>query len=163
MSRGRKKQPDQLKRLKGTDQPCRMTGDMLPGEGSAIKEVYKLPPAPKILNKWGKRVYRKLGASFAQVGVVNDYTINSFIILCNEMGTYLEIEEELKELDKRYDIVFDKNGNSRTVPSALHKMSRDLFASSVKMLTEFGLTPASISRLTVKDNDDDGFDDFIDG
>ena len=157
MSRGRKKKPDELKRLKGTDQPCRMTGDV------PRKDDFKLPPTPAMLNKWGKRVYRKLGTSFVQVGILNEYTINSFLILCKELGTYLEAEEELKDLSKRYDTVYDKEGNARTVPSALHKISRDLFSSASKMVVEFGLTPASISRLAMKDNDSDGFDDYIDG
>lgn len=35
MTRGRKKLPDELKSLRGTDQPCRMTGDAIPA-GTAI-------------------------------------------------------------------------------------------------------------------------------
>ena len=93
---GRKKIPDQVKILHGTNQPCRMNENK-----PDYEIVKKLPPAPRWFSKLGKRIYRNLGKELLQKNILTALSIPMFIAYCREISIYLEIEMEFLTMEDR--------------------------------------------------------------
>ena len=142
MSRGRKALPEQIKRQRGTSRSDRFNKNM-----PVVIPVSKMPPTPKHLNSHGKRFWRKLGKVVLDLGTLNEVNIGSFELLCSEYGIYREAQENMSSISAMIDRGIDKYGNKITKVTAFRKVSEKAFANYLKMATEFGLTPSSISRI----------------
>ena len=137
---GRPRKPDALKKLSGTDQPCRM------GNAAEYSRVTKIPPAPKYMNKHAKRAYRTTTEQMNMLGLLNEVNIPIVVMYANELGLYWEAQEDLAETG-RYDLRIDKGGNKRMVRKDKDKAASQYFENIKKMAVELGITPASSSRI----------------
>jgi len=137
---GRPRKPDALKKLTGTDQPCRMSNAV------EFERVTKIPPAPSYMNKYGKRAYRTTTQQMALLGLLNEVNIPIVVMYANELGLYWEAQEELAT-EGRYDDHKDKQGNKRKVRKDKDKAASQYFENIKKMAVELGITPASAGRI----------------
>ena len=132
-----------MKALKGTDQRCRMNESAF-----EIPVINRLPKTPVFLNKLGKQVYRTVGQNLLDLGILNEINLMMFTALCREYGIYWEAETRMKSLNDRWESIEDKQGNVKTVPSALHKISKEALNNAKMLAVEFGLTPATIGKIS---------------
>jgi P27 family predicted phage terminase small subunit len=137
--RGRKKKPDQLKRLTGTLQKYRASTNV-PSE-----VVDKLPPAPKHFSKTGKKLWRDVGEQCRLLGVLSPGNLTPLAAFCNEMATYMDLSEELK--GESLIITIHTEFGSKQVPNPKKKMATDSLRNAMKIATEYGLTPASVGKI----------------
>lgn len=137
---GRPKKPVALKKLAGTDQPCRR--DEVP----EFERVVKIPPAPKYMNKHAKKAYRTTTEQMSRLGLLNEVNIPIVVMYANELGLYWDAQEELNT-EGRYDSVTDKQGNQYMRRKDLDKAASQYFENIKKMAVELGLTPASAHKV----------------
>lgn len=156
MAKGRKNLPDQIKTQRGTDQKSRMKG------ASIFEPINKLPPPPPFLNKEGKKVFKNIGKYLLDLKVLNPANIMAFSALSREFGIYWEAEIEMVDLKDRWEESIDKNGNKTTSPSAKHRISKEALVNAMRLAVEFGLTPASMSKIAVQPEKKNTIDNLLD-
>ena len=142
MTKGRKQLPDKIKKLKGTDQPIRMSKNK--GGYDSLAELPTLRPNP--LNKQGKSIYRSTGNMLINQGLLNEVNFSLFVSYCIELGTYYELIEDVKE--EGYTVEEVTKSGSRTLPNPKRKMANDALDRARQLSSEFGLTPASESKIS---------------
>lgn len=178
MGKGRKAEPTAIAKLKGTFQPCRHEGREL-----KIPVLLKLKTAPKWFSKQAKKIYKISAQVLIQYGLLTEINFQLFLAYVNEISTYLELSEVIKEQGyyvEVYEVVYDvkkgvdDNGNKfenktfrEKVLSGIKKnpniaISKEALGAAIKLANEFGLTPASMSKIKIGGEDeDDGFDSFL--
>jgi P27 family predicted phage terminase small subunit len=151
MSKGRKSISDEAKRMKGTNQPCRMTN-----EESFIPSIGKLPP-PKNLGRIGKRIYKTAGQALINLNILNELNLPQFVQYCKETELYYDIMDQMPTTSDLIHNVYDKRGNLSTQVKALRKIAESALSNSKSLAAEFGLTPSAqskiIKNITVKKQD----------
>lgn len=158
---GRKRISDKDKIMRGTDQPVRMSGD-----SDLMEPVSKLPSTPGWLNKSGRKMYRTLGQSMVAAGILNELNVVPFSMLCNEIGKYVELSNDIKV--EGYTHTWDDEKNNRTVITANPKVKQasDSLKNAKVLASEFGMTPASLAKIASMINtkeDKDPYEDFKNG
>ena len=88
--KGRKKTSDASKRLRGTDQPCRMDGELVPMAPASTL------PKPKGLKGTAKKLYQLVGTELASKGLIDAVNIDLLLAYCREMALYGDMMKDLE-------------------------------------------------------------------
>lgn len=149
---GRKRLPDSVKKMKGTDQPCRMSPDQVEYE-----KITEIPSAPSYLNSEGKKVYKVTAGQLASIGILDVVNINTVVLYASEMGKYIQALKDLKKLHKMefdnmklqscLEYTVDHMGRPGIARTKLDKMATEYLDNARKLATELGITPASASKV----------------
>ena len=159
MGQGRKSIPNELKELQGTLRPHRVKTD-------AIQPTIELSTeAPADLNEWGAQLYTQVMAEYGSIGLITKVDSGSFLMLCNEFGTYCEADDLIKAQGLEIETpIFSKDGievGSKKEANPNLKTRNDAFKNYKSLCVEFGLTPSSRSSLnTPPKTEADKFADF---
>ena len=150
---GRKPISNELKILKGTDQPCRMRDEV------RFEKVIKIPKPPAFFNEYSKRAYKTATTQLAEKGILDVVNINAVIMYASEMGKYMEAQEILKE-EGRILTEYTKFGEKK-YRNPLDKMANEYYANAIRLACELGVTPASASKVKEKPKEEkDEFDNI---
>lgn len=141
MTRGRKPIPNQLKRLRGTDQPIRMRNEL------NIEKINKIPVPPKYFNKAARKIYKTVGDTLVSLGILTEIDFPAFVAMCEEYGTYYELTIELKTVPMRAKMAKDAERVYRRMKTARNEAWEKFY----KLSSDFGLTPVARLRFMVKD------------
>jgi P27 family predicted phage terminase small subunit len=162
MAKGRKALPDNAKRMKGTDQPCRL--DDPGGQAMTLPVISKLPPA-RNLGKHGRKIYRQVGTMLMNLGILNEINFNHFYQYIRETELYISTMEEMPTAEEMIHDITDKQGNLTTKVKAMRNIAQDALNNSRSLGAEFGLTPQAqskiLGRLTKKESNP--LDSFMNG
>jgi P27 family predicted phage terminase small subunit len=138
--RGRKPVPTALKLVKGN-----------PGRRRLPKNEPKpqraVPTPPEHLSQ---RAALAWGAMSARLDTAHVLTVLDGLgleQLCENYGEILDLREDIKT-NGRFEVIEMTNGSKRTVARAAYEKLADAERRFRAMLTEFGLTPSSRSRVT---------------
>ena len=137
MTRGRKPQPTRLRLLKGN------TGRRRPNNREPSPTV-QAPPRPDFLSgpaaeKWDELAPYLVGLRLMTIG-----DGPALAALCQAWGRYCAAEKQLAE---QGPVVTSPNGYG--IPSPWLAISNQAHDQMRKLLTEFGLTPSSRSRVEI--------------
>lgn len=140
------KKPTALKKLQGTDRKDRTTDN----EFNPTIEVNK--DVPDGLNEWGSKLWIDLFDEYSKFDLISRVDVGSLMVLCNEFGRYCEADDLLKAqgLEVVEDIL-NRDGDivgQKKVINPLIKVVSDAFKNYKSMCTEFGLTPASRTKIS---------------
>jgi P27 family predicted phage terminase small subunit len=140
------KKPTALKKLQGTDRKDRI----LPDEFKPTLEVKG--DIPDVLNEWGSKLWVDLFDEYSKFDLISRVDVGSLMVLCNEFGRYCEADDLLKAqgLEVVEDIL-NRDGDivgQKKVINPLIKVVSDAFKNYKSMCTEFGLTPASRTKIS---------------
>lgn len=153
MTRGRKKLSNVDKKLRGTDQPCRMT--------PAVPQTQTVAVLPKSsLKGTAKKIYTIVGTELACKGLLDGVNTDLLLAYCREMAMY---QDCMKEVDKE-GVTIDvetKNGFV-TVINPKRKAAESALANAKALAAEFGLSPASRARVAAMLAGGGKKDDFAD-
>jgi hypothetical protein len=143
---GRPKKPTEIKKLQGTDRADRN----LPDEFKPSIEVNN--QVPDGLNEWGAKLWVDLFDEYSKFDLISRVDVGSLMVLCNEFGRYCEADDLLKAqgLEVVEDIL-NRDGDivgQKKVINPLIKVVSDAFKNFKSMCTEFGLTPASRTKIS---------------
>jgi len=154
MTKGRKKLPDKLKALRGTDQPCRMTGDAV----SAGTAVAALPRSG--LKGTAKNVFEVVATELIHKCLLDVVGVDLVVAYAREMGLYHDMMCDTEK--EGYTIeVMTKHGTA-TVVNPKRKVAESALMNAKALAAEFGLTPASRSRVAALVSNAPQKDDFTD-
>ncbi len=147
---GRKAVPTALKVIKGTDQPCR-TNKSEPKAGTdKLRCPASLPPE-------AKKFWKKFVPELKAIGVVKNTDLPAIEALCLKYAEWQEYQEKVRTMGAL--VKSPKNGYP--IASPYFGMANKAFDQFSKMLTEFGMTPSSRTKVVVTDPDS-GKDDWDD-
>lgn len=157
MGKGRKPTSNVLKKLKGTDQPCRIREEII------FDKITEIPNPPAYLCSEAKKVFRVTAQQLAMKGILDVVNINTVLLYASEMGKYIEAEKDLKK-NGRTTEVRNKDGLlMKIIRNPLDRMASEYLANATRLASELGITPASASRVKIgnKDEEGDEFDKFM--
>lgn len=136
--------PTALKRLKGTDQPCR-TNDMEPEPST---EIVKPPLSESASEKWDE-IVKVLQDCKVMTAADQD-------TLAHYCESWVLLQNAYKECLQN-SIIYDEHGIPQMNP--IHRMQQQYFKQTLDAARELGLTPASRTKVktTEKKKGDTGF------
>ncbi|MCG7984722.1 MAG: phage terminase small subunit P27 family [Candidatus Thiodiazotropha lotti] len=147
---GRKAIPTQLKIIKGTDQPCRIRSD----EPKPASDKIKMP---RYLSDKAKTHWRKLIKELQDAKIITNIDVDALGMYCEAYATWFDANEKIQKFGPVI-----KNQNGYPVQSPYFLIANKAFDNMRKMLIEFGMTPASRSRIGTATKDTDSGDPWND-
>lgn len=156
MAKGRKSISDSQKRLRGTDQPCRMTQANLPATVTS-----SVPSIPKSgLKGTAKKVYTLVATELMNRGALDVLSADLIIAYSREMALYHDMMRDL-EKEGMTVTVETKHGSIKQV-NPKRKVAEGALSAAKSLASEFGLSPASRARVLALFIDNAPKDDFAD-
>lgn len=157
--------------MRGTDQACRMSGD----SNLPVSKITALDKPPPWMNTYGKKVYKQLGSTLINAGVLlNEANIYMFAMLCQEMGKYIDLQRDIKKegyVLNIYETAEDPETgetrqylrSSKTNPKV--RISTNAFNNIRLMAGEFGLTPSSLANIAAGfgKSQEDEYEKYLNG
>ena len=125
--------PSNIKKLRGTDQPCRMNKDE-----PEVKALSGTVPPPAILSERGLEFWDDLSRQLTSIRVMSESDIAGLAMLCEVTADWNEANNKVKELGM---VIEDRFGVPQQSPwlMASYKCAEQMR----KMLMQFGMTPSS--------------------
>lgn len=139
MAAGRSPKPTHLKKLGGTLQPSR-TNTLEPVPDIALG----LPP--DWLSPTAKEYWQEIGGLLLQMKLISYGDTAAMTLLCDVLAQWLSVRATLNKRGRVYELLTASGKVYRARPEVV--MEADLWRRAKTMLTEFGLTPASRSRVS---------------
>ena len=134
----RKVVPKKLKVIKGTFRNCRAN----PKEPDYPTE---LPEMPDCLGETGKKEWKRMSEILLPQGLLSKIDMAALAAYCQSYGNWHDAE---KQLNGENRIITTPNG--RDVPNPLIGIINKYADHMRKFLIEFGMTPASRSKVSAK-------------
>lgn len=140
MPAGRPNTPSRLKKLAGTDQPSRMN----PNE--PVPEV-ALPMMPDWLSDKAQQYWEQIGDVLLNMKLVSVGDGPALMMLCDVLAEWVEARQFVLENGSTYTTL-SENGSEmhRAYPQVA--MASDAWRRAMSMLSQFGLTPSSRSKVS---------------
>ena len=136
MTAGRPRKPLELKRLQGTDQPCR--------RGPKIAGSFEVPRMPYGMPEMAVPYWRKLAPLLARRGVLVESDVPALADMCL-------VKARLDDAEKQLDIEgYVVNGARGVVRNPVGMMASAYRAAWLVYCARFALTPSDRARVTVE-------------
>jgi P27 family predicted phage terminase small subunit len=148
MAAGRPRKPTTLKKLGGTLQPSR-TNPLEPIPDVALG----LPP--EWLSATAKEYWQEIGGILLQMKLISYADTAAMTLLTDVLAQWVSVRVTIAKKGRVYELLSDGGKVFRARPEVA--MEADLWRRAQRMLVEFGLTPASrskVSALVVKEEKD---------
>lgn len=159
MAKGRKQLPAEIKKLRGTAQPCR---EKAAGEGSAIAKLTDVKP-PSWLDTMAKKIFKSKAEQLIALNVLTVLDIDMLALYAQSYSLVVEALQKIKEEGKFNTLYNDEGQIIGFVENPYMKVYRDNFDKVQKLAGHFGFSPATrkgiLSMVEKKGNKDD-FADF---
>lgn len=141
MGAGRKRKPDHLKVVSGTDQPCRMNPD-------APEPSQALPEPPEWLSERAAEWFLKVVAILDGMGIASADHVDMLSLAATRYDEVLECTAIIEDLGRTYMVM--AISGSRTYKARPEvAMRNDAMRHLQSLLAEFGLSPASVAKVSV--------------
>ena len=145
-TRGRKPTPTAIKELEGN--PGKRTlNDKEP------KPAKKAPPCPKWLEPEAKKEWRRLAKQMESIGILTDVDMAAFASYCQAYARWKEAEEFITQ---HGSIFQTPSGYVQQVPQV--SIAQQNLKIMQSFCSEFGLTPATRSRIIAGGSGDESDD-----
>ena len=133
----RPKKPTNLKVVQGTNRPHRNNNEPLVS--------LEVPPCPEYLGKEAKKYWKEISEQLVNVGLIGVVDGALFGLHCDSYGRLIEVSDHLKKMDD----MLDQTPNGLEVQSALWQIRNKLWDQVLRSASEFGLSPAARSKLSM--------------
>ena len=144
--------PTALKLLRGNPGQRKLN----PKEPRLVAETPKAPP--HLTGKEAKAEWRRITKILADVGVLSKIDGLALALYCDAHAAYVQAK---REIEQSGFTVLTHNGSpvQRPAVAVMHRCRADM----LKLLAEFGMTPASRTKITVLETERDELDEFLCG
>lgn len=155
MAKGRKKLPDSIKSLRGTDQPCRMDNNL------ATVPTQTLITLPKTgLKGTAKKVFLIVATELIYNNMLDRLGVDLVIAYCREIALY---QDMMKDLEKEgYTVKVETKTGYITQVNPKRKIAEGALSAAKALAAEFGMTPSSRNRVAALLSGNAPKDDFAD-
>lgn len=109
----------------------------------------KCPSAPKDLPPLAKKEYKRLAPKMYDIGLLTEADLPAFVELCRIYAYYREIDQVINSdgIEGNWQVQTAESGYSQKHPYLT--IRREYYELWTKGLAQFGMTPASRTRLMV--------------
>ncbi len=115
-----------------------------------------VPRPPSRLMPEAKKEWKRLAPAMVALGLLTEVDTSAFAELCQNYAYYLAADKEIMSLGEKGPIAMQRTPSGYTQQHPLLSLRRSYYEQWHKGLADFGLTPASRSRLVVGDMDISG-------
>lgn len=148
MSGGANRKPTVMKIMEGTYRADRA----MPNEPKP--EVINIPPPmPEGLNEIAQKEWEKMTLELSKIGMLTTVDTSQLAMYCNEVGNYWECERL-----RRGVVAEDESDEAQESASKFYKNYFDMAQKHLKaakdIAIQFGLTPASRTRISIPKKDE---------
>lgn len=150
--KGRKKIPDEVKSLRGTDQPCRVAGQA-PASGTTVVALPKTG-----LKGTAKKVFAVVATELINKNLLDVVGVDLVVAYCREMGLYHDMMRDIEREGVTVDVI-TKNGVVTQI-NPKRKVAEGALSAAKALAAEFGMTPSSRSRVAALLNEKTTQDEF---
>ena len=150
MGKGRKKIPTKIKEMQLTVEKSRTIENEM-----VVDQVSELPIVPEWLSEIGKSEFKKVTTQLFNLGMLYSVDLKLVEAYANEISLYLECEMKLRTINRIDEFESSEGIVLRRQASPLLKIKNDALNNSLKLATQFGLTPvarASIAAPVTSNN-----------
>jgi P27 family predicted phage terminase small subunit len=150
MGKGRKKIPTKIKEMQKTVEKSRTIENEM-----VVDQVSELPIVPDWLSEIGKSEFKKVTTQLFNLGMLYSVDLKLVEAYSNEISLYLECEMKLRTINRIDEFESSEGIVLRRQASPLLKIKNDALNNSLKLATQFGLTPvarASIAAPVTSNN-----------
>ena len=150
MGKGRKKIPTKIKEMQKTVEKSRSIENEM-----VVDQVSELPIVPEWLSEIGKSEFKKVTTQLFNLGMLYSVDLKLVEAYSNEISLYLECEMKLRTINRIDEFESSEGIVLRRQASPLLKIKNDALNNSLKLATQFGLTPvarASIAAPVTSNN-----------
>ena len=150
MGKGRKKIPTKIKEMQKTVEKSRTIENEM-----VVDQVSELPIVPEWLSEIGKSEFKKVTTQLFNLGMLYSVDLKLVEAYSNEISLYLECEMKLRTISRIDEFESSEGIVLRRQASPLLKIKNDALNNSLKLATQFGLTPvarASIAAPVTSNN-----------
>ena len=113
------------------------------------------PKCPKHLDRRAKREWKRMASVLERLGLLTEIDGTAFAIYCQAFGTWVEAVEKIKKTG-----MIVKAPSGYPIQNPYLAIANKAVGQMKSLLTEFGMTPSSRSRISVAVTDE--FDDYCD-
>ena len=154
MGAGRPAKPTALKRLQGN-----------PGKRGLSKDEpqpeKRIPPCPKHLDGEAKKEWRRVTKELHALGLLTNVDRAALAAYCQNWSRWVKAEEELAKDDVELVLSTDKGYHH---PNPWIGIANNAMKQMRVFLAEFGMTPASRSRVSAGDEgEEDPYQQYLNG
>lgn len=160
--RGRKPKPTALKELEGNPGKRQLNANELGRIGeqqtkfaTSPKPKAKAPTCPKWLDDDAKKEWRRLSKQMEQMGILTEIDMAAFAGYCQAYSRWKAAEEFIS---KHGSIVKTPSGYWQQVPQV--SIAQQYLKQMSKFCEQFGLTPASRSRIVADTKQNEYIDEM---
>ena len=104
----------------------------------------RVPPCPAHILGEARREWKRTGKLLRDMGLISDLDRSAFAAYCQAWARWVEAEEKLRE----FGVVIVNKAKGEMYPSPFWKVSEQAVSQMRMFLVEFGMTPASRTRVT---------------
>ena len=135
---GHNRKPSNLKVLHGTDQKSRMM------ENEPKPQPITVGDPPSGMDYYAKKMWNRLAPVLTGLDMITESDVETFTLICNTYGRYCRALKRLKRVEKQCDHIEEMDVIRKA------EVSVEKAEQAYRMLAiEFGLSPASRSRISV--------------
>ena len=159
MGKGRKQLPAEIKKLRGTAQPCR---EQAAGDSTAIAKLTDVKP-PSWLDTTAKKIFKSKAEQLIALNVLTVLDIDMLALYAQSYSLIVEALQQIKAEGKFNTLYNDEGQIIGFVENPYMKVYRDNFDKVQKLAGHFGFSPAtrkSIMSVAEKKEEKDDFADF---
>ena len=159
MAKGRKQISNELKTLRGTDQPVRMKDEIL------VEKLVNVSPPKYIKTRRAKKIFKDKSNQLIHLKLLTAIDVELLAIYCNSLDMVLIAIDELADGELVEQHTDMKTGAVKYTTNPYLKIYKEMVEMVNKIGSEFGFSPISRQRLaaTKTDKKKDDIDDFIFG
>ena len=158
---GRKPIPNELKKLRGTDQPVRMRDEL--SVEPIVTPFLSVPKGIPLKSKRAKQIFLGKANQLIALRVLTAFDIESLSLYANTLDTAYTCIEKLGEKDaEEFTMnVNEKSGVVSYTPNPYRGLLRESIELVNKIGGEFGFTPVSRQRIATQPVEKDELEDFL--
>ena len=157
--KGRKKLPDKIKQIQGTDRRDRMSGDR---PIFKLVEVSNMPEPPTYMNEVAANVYHEVCKQMIELGLVNNANFPLMVSYAQNIGKYHDAEMQLAKEGFTIEVRDEAGLLVKKIVNPLNRISNEAMALALRIGSEFGLTPSAQTKIMslIKKPETNPFDDI---
>ena len=137
MAKGRKPISNEVKRLRGTDQPCRTT------EETGLQKITGIPRSG--LKGSAKKIFELVASELIHKNILDVVGLDLLVAYAREIALYHDLMHEVEK--EGFTIEVETKKGTMTVVNPKRKIAESALTNAKSLSAEFGLTPATRGRV----------------
>lgn len=161
MTAGRKSLPNEIKKLRGTDQPCRMSESIDVPKIGDISQIINVSKLKILKTKRSKQIFKDKANQLIQLNILTAIDFEQLAIYAHSLDTLFDCIDNISSSGK-FSEVYDENGRIlRFIQNPYLKLYQDMVQICSKIGSDFGFTPVSRMKFKVESKENDPLQELM--